>query len=288
MPKSNLIPLLARRRLLAGLALSSLLSLGGTLQAASLPFEDLDTPYVQTPDTVVNAMLDLVDIRPDDVVIDLGAGDGRLLIEAARRGASGFGVDIDPMLVRLANDNARKAGVADRARFVEQDLYETDLSSATVLTIYLLPAVNRKLMPTLLALRPGTRIVSHDYGFGDWPPDRKITVEAPNKPVNALKTSDLLYYVVPARVQGGWTGRSAQGPWHMVLEQSYQYVTGKLVWNEQEWQLPSTALEGDALKLTAGADDDAISLALRFERNEARGELSYRGQTQEVTLRRTP
>ena len=141
-------------------------------------------PFVVTPDNVTLAMLELAQVGPQDFVLDLGSGDGRIVILAARRfGARGLGVEIVPELVERSRRNAAKAGVAERASFVEQDLFKTDLSAATVITMYLLQEVNLQLRPALLALQPGTRIVSHDWDMGDWRPDRSVTVDAPDKPV---------------------------------------------------------------------------------------------------------
>ncbi len=165
-----------------------------------------DTPYVQTPQNVVDAMLETAKVTSKDYVIDLGSGDGRMIITAAKkRGARGFGVDLDKRLVRLANDNARKAGVADRAKFYARDLFETDLTPASVITIYLLPEVNLMARSKLLALAPGTRIVSHDYGIGDWLPDLEYEMDAPGKPVGRSQKSKVLYWVVPDIVAGRWT-----------------------------------------------------------------------------------
>jgi precorrin-6B methylase 2 len=132
----------------------------------------LDVPYVPTPYNVVAKMLEMAKVKQNDIVYDLGSGDGRIVITAAQKyGASGVGYDIDPKRIKEANENARTAGVTDRVRFVQQDLFEADLSEATVVTLYLLPEVNLKLRPKLLReLKPGTRIVSHNYGLGDWDP----------------------------------------------------------------------------------------------------------------------
>jgi hypothetical protein len=145
-------------------------------------------------------------VGPGDRLIDLGAGDGRIVITAAQRfGTRGTGIEIDPALVRLAGERAAAAGVADRARFVVQDLFETDLSGATVVTLYLLPDVNLALRPRLLeTLAPGTRIVSHDWDMGDWEPDRSLTMPAPGKRVGMVKESTLHLWIVPARVDGDW------------------------------------------------------------------------------------
>ena len=136
-----------------------------------------DIHYVPTPREVVAAMLDVAAVGPADVVYDLGSGDGRVVIEAAKRGARGVGIDLDPSLVAEASRNARKAGVLDRVRFIEGDLFTSDLSEATVVTMYLLSSINARLQPKLLReLKPGARIVSHRFRMGEWPPDREVKV----------------------------------------------------------------------------------------------------------------
>ena len=180
-------------------------------------------PFVVTPDNVTLAMLELAQVGPQDFVLDLGSGDGRIVILAARRfGARGLGVEIVPDLVERSRRNAAEAGVAERAKFVEQDLFKTDLSVATVITMYLLQEVNLQLRPALLALRPGTRIVSHDWDMGDWQPDRAITVDAPDKPVGRDKRSRLHLWVVPARVEGGWCGTGPHSGARLRLAQRFQ------------------------------------------------------------------
>lgn len=153
----------------------------------------LDVPYVPTPESVVAKMLELAKVKKNDVVYDLGSGDGRIVITAAKQyGARGVGYDIDPQRIKEANENARAAGVTDRVRFVQGDLFQADLSEATVVTLYLLPEINLRLRPKLLKeLKPGTRIVSHNYGLGDWDPIRTETVDA--GPGDHL----VFYWVVP-------------------------------------------------------------------------------------------
>ncbi len=178
------------KQLLAGL----LLVVSGALA------QDIDVPFVVTPDNVTREMLKLAGVKAGDFVIDLGSGDGRIVIVAAKQfGARGLGVEIVPELVEKSRDNARRAGVADQAEFRVEDLFATDLSQATVITMYLLPDVNLLLRPKLLALKPGTRIVSHDWDMGDWKPDRVVTVEAPDKPIGREKVSRLFLWTVPAR-----------------------------------------------------------------------------------------
>lgn len=139
---------------------------------------ELDVPYVPTPQAVVEKMLELADIKEGDYLIDLGSGDGRIPVTAAKKyGINALGVDLNPVRVQEANENAKREKVTDKVEFREEDLFKTDLSKATVITMYLLNSVNMKLRPELLKLKPGTRIVSHSFGMGDWHPDQEAIVE---------------------------------------------------------------------------------------------------------------
>lgn len=203
-----------------------LLALLAPLPAAS---RDLDVPFVVTPDAVTMAMLQIAGVGPDDYVIDLGSGDGRIVITAAKRfGARGLGVEIVPDLVQKSRENARIAGVTSRAFFREQDLFKTDLSPASVITMYLLPEVNLQLRGKLLRLRPGTRIVSHDWDMADWQPDKSITVDAPDKPIGREKLSRVHLWIVPARVQGDWCGIGKHKGQTLRLAQEFQRFRGEL------------------------------------------------------------
>lgn len=155
-----------------------------------------DVPYVPTPNEVVARMLEIANVTDDDVLYDLGSGDGRIVITAAQKyGTRGTGIDINPELVQRSRANAQAAGVADRVEFVQQDLFQTDLSDATVVTLYLLPDVNLRLRPKLLQeLKPGTRIVSHSFDMGEWKPDRVEQVQS------ALTQHTIYYWVVPEQV----------------------------------------------------------------------------------------
>src|SRR3954469_15647958 len=193
-------------------------------RAQSWGWDDGTVPYVQTPMEIVERMLRMAEVRSGDSVVDLGSGDGRIVIQAAKRGARGLGVDLDPNLVKLATQNAQAAGVADRARFEVRDIFETDLSGASVVTMYLLPDFNAKLLPRLLALKPGTRIVSHDGAIGDWPSDETLTMRTPEKPVGIGGNSKVELWIVPADVRGTWTSTLAQhgGSWRFQIAQRYQ------------------------------------------------------------------
>jgi hypothetical protein len=223
-------------------------------------FHKRDVPYVATPQVTVDEMLRLAEVGPQDFVLDLGSGDGRIVVTAAKKfGARGLGVDIDWRLVAEAGENARQAGVADRTRFVEQDLFQADLGQATVITTYLLPFVMLKLRPRLLALKPGTRIVSHDFDFGDWRPDRKTGIR-----------KNVYLWIVPARVAGRWRARLDLPPIERLLElevkQRYQDVSAHARLNGVPAPVWEMMLAGDRLSFvvvdTTDRDDEA---ALYFE-----------------------
>lgn len=193
--------LIQRRRALgAGAALALLATthaLAQNLPSGFAAGKELDAPFVTTPQNVVDAMLDLARLQRGDRLLDLGSGDGRIVITAAKRfGVPGMGVDIDPRLVQMARANAAREGVSAVTRFEVQDLFDTDLTQATVITLYLLPDVNEMLKPRLQKLKPGTRIVSHDWGMNDWKPEKEILINAPGKTVGLIKQSRLSLWVV--------------------------------------------------------------------------------------------
>jgi len=265
-----------------------------SMDAASQDFlKDLDTPYVPTPQVVVDRMLDLAKLKTGETVIDLGSGDGRIMIEAATRyGARGFGVEIDPRLVKLSNDRAAKAGVADRVKFLQQDLFKTDFHEANVLTLYLLPDVNLALRPKILSeLRPGARIVSHDYGMGDWRPDAEETVPAPDKTVGARKESRVLLWTVPAKVAGEWRLEvsSAEKPasTRMVLRQKFQSVSGTVeLAGQGDVPVKEGGLRGDELRLVLA---DAVEMVGRATGDTLAGTLRKSGRELATwTARRAP
>ncbi len=263
----NLVPVIAAPPRRAAVVACMLL-LGAALVACPGSAQDFgDTPYVQTPQNVVDRMLQVAHVGPGDYVIDLGSGDGRMVITAAQKyGARGFGVDLDRRLVELANRLAVRAGVADRAVFYERDLYDTDLTSASVVTIYLLPEVNLMVRPKLLAtLKPGTRIVSHDYDMGDWPPDEQMVLDAPDKPVGRDKKSKVFFWVVPANAAGKWrwqlpvAGRPAD--FELSVAQNFQAITGSVTVGGNPWPLENARLTGEDISFTVN-DKNA---ALRYE-----------------------
>ena len=175
----------ARRTLatLLALLLTAVVAAGAAATGTVAPSTEkpLDVPYVPTKEPVVDRMLQMAKIKPGDVIYDLGCGDGRIVIAAAKRfGIRGVGIDIDPQRIAEAQENAKKAGVADRVQFIQGDLFDADIKGASVVTLYLLPEVNMRLRPKLLSdLKPGTRVVSHNYDMGDWKPEQsaKVTVD---------------------------------------------------------------------------------------------------------------
>lgn len=218
--------------------LAGTLAAGLALAAFAAPSADVDSqrtggPYVPTPQVVVDEMLRMAKVRPEDFVVDLGSGDGVIVLTAARKfQARGLGVDIDPELVKLSNVEARRLGVADRVRFQVQDVFQADLSKATVVTLYLLPSMMTSLRPKLFnELKPGTRIVSHDYHFGaEWPPDEQYTFDVPEKvKVNGVPSATVYLWIVPAKVAGRWRLRveaSAPLGFEVTLRQNHQHFEG--------------------------------------------------------------
>jgi hypothetical protein len=211
-----------------------------------------DVVYVPTPQVVVDEMLRMAKVGAADFLIDLGSGDGRIVVTAAKRlGARGFGVDLDTYLLKLANASAKREGVTDRARFIEQNLFETDLSPATVITTYLLPEMNLKLRPKILALKPGTRVVAHDYSMGEWDPDDDMTLIVPEKTVGDPGKSYIFLWIVPARIAGRWESQLAVGgrptPIEFRFEQNFQLVHGTARVGDREVKLPQFRIAGEQL-----------------------------------------
>lgn len=219
-----------RRRMLAALAALPVARLAGAA-------EDVDAkrtggPYVPTPQVVVDEMLRIGRVGAGDFVVDLGSGDGVIVLTAATRfKARGFGVDIDPELVRLSNNEAKKRGVADRVSFHVQDVFKTDLSKATVVTLYLLPAMMVNLRPKIFSeAKPGTRVVSHDYYFDEWTADDHYTWDVPEKEkINGVPRATVYLWIVPARVAGRWQVRVADAggsQYELALRQNFQNIDG--------------------------------------------------------------
>jgi hypothetical protein len=226
----------------------------GIAQAQDLqPVKDAG-PYVPSPQSVVSDMLRYADVGPTDFLIDLGSGDGRIVLTAAKVfGARGFGVEIKDELVRLSNDAAQKEGLADRVKFMKQDLFKTDLSQATVITMYLLPDTVNLLKDKFLAeLTPGTRIVSHDYPLTGWIPEKYVQMDLEDKVQISGVTTTLIYlYVVPAKVAGSWKALMpaalSKQPATLSLKQQLTRVTGSLRLDGKDVPMEDVKLRGDRL-----------------------------------------
>ena len=223
-------------------------------------------PYVPTPQAVVDAMLNIARVGPQDFVVDLGSGDGRIVLTGAtRHQASGMGVDIDGELVDRANASAQRLGVAQRVQFHRQDVFAADLSRATVLTLYLLPGMMERLRPKLLKeLKPGARIVSHDFDLGEWKPDRSVDVQTPEKyDITGNWTSVVHLWTVPAAVEGAWLGGLADGrggPFRLELKQRYQHFDGRLVRDAQASVLQDAQIDGTRVRFSAPGADGRLEI----------------------------
>ena len=240
-----------------------------TSAARAQPVSAEEVPYVRTPQAVVDKMLDLADVGVDDFLIDLGSGDGRIVITAAQqRGARGFGVELDSSLVEASNEAARKAGVDDRARFFARDLFDTDIHEATVLTMYLLPSVNIQLRPRLLTqLKPGTRVVSHDWDMGEWRADAKAVLQGQAKPVMPMKTSTVYLWIVPAKVAGTWKVQlEGEKPESMEIEftQRFQEIDGVATRTRGRTLFQSAHLRGPEIRFALIDETRRPSEPVRF------------------------
>jgi hypothetical protein len=200
-----------------------------------------DVIWVPTPQALVDKMLDMAKVTPKDYVIDLGSGDGRTVITAAKRGAKALGIEYNPEMVELSKRNAAKEGVSDKASFIKADLFESDFSQAQVITMFLLSSINLKLRPKILDLKPGTRIVSNTFDMADWKPDENATLPG----CNSWCTAHL--WIVPAKVDGTWT--SPQG--ELTFKQTFQTVSGTLKSGNAVTPISGT-LNGDQLSFSAG------------------------------------
>lgn len=202
-----------------------------------------DVVWVPTRDAVVDKMLEMAKVTPQDYVIDLGSGDGRLVIAAAKRGARALGIEYNPEMVELSTRNAAMEGVADKTEFVKADIFESDFSRASVISMFLLPELNLKLRPQLLKLKPGTRIVSNTFPMGDWTPDESFDVAGD---CGAYCTA--LLWIVPARVEGSWKLPGGQ----LVLAQTFQQLSGTLAADGKTMTIDRAVLRGDRIAFTAG------------------------------------
>jgi hypothetical protein len=260
--------------------LGAVLALAAALPACAQQKEPERTggPYVPTPQVVVDQMLRMAQVGANDYVIDLGSGDGIIVLTAATQfKARGFGVDIDPELVRLSNAEAKKRGVADRASFHVQDVFKADLGRATVLTLYLLPSMMTSLQSKIFnELKPGTRVVSHDYHFGDdWLPDDSITFDVPEKEkVNGVPRATVHLWRVPAKIGGRWQLRiegARPVQYELTVKQRYQKFEGSALANGRSEKLELADLQGESVRFAFSAGAGRHVFRGRVSGNTMRG-----------------
>jgi hypothetical protein len=240
-----------RLRQLSLIMLLSLIAAGVHAQAqpAKEPYEPRvgqegkDVVWVPSPQTAVNKMLEIAKVTPKDYLIDLGSGDGRTVITAARQGTKALGIEYNPEMVELSKRNAAKEGVSERATFTKADLFESDLSQATVITLFLLPDINIKLRPKILDLKPGTRIVSNTFTMGEWTADETITVNG-----DCQTYCTVMLWIVPAKVTGTWQLPQGQ----LTLKQTFQMISGTIRSGNVSTPITNGRLHGDEISFSAG------------------------------------
>jgi hypothetical protein len=226
------------------------------LAAAADQHPHADVPYIPTPPAVVDAMLELAGVGPRDFVIDLGSGDGRIVIAAAKkRGARGLGVEIDGNLVETARREAQREGVAGRVEFRAENLFGTRIAGATVVTMYLYPRLMMQLRPRLFSeLRPGSRVVSHDFDMAAWRPDARVTVPVPGKPYGP-PSSEVYLWILPAHAAGVWAWRGTDGvEYELTLLQAFQMLEGKAVIGGRPGGVEGGRMRGDEISLMLTAE----------------------------------
>lgn len=256
-------------------------------------------PYVPTPWPIVDEFLKMADINKDDVVYDLGSGDGRLVITAAKRyGARGVGIEIQPQLVELANKQAKEAGVADRVSFRAADLFQADYREATVITLYLLPKFVPLLVPKFRAeLKPGSRIISHDYALTPWPPDKVLTLDVAEKEaISGTTRTVLYYYLVPARLGGRWEltlpksliSSPTAAPVAISVTQTAEVLTGFVHIGTETHPLRDFVVKGEEVRFGILAQGKLMQFSGKAGEREMKGELAVQGGGREPwSARRT-
>jgi SAM-dependent methyltransferase len=284
-----------RRWMLKALAAAPLISLASPrdLFAQDQPTTSDGGPFVPTPWVIVDEMLKLAEIKPNDVVYDLGSGDGRLVIEAAKRyGARGVGLERDASLVAYSQKQAASQNLADRVKFIAGDLFDASLQDASVITMYLLPRLMPRLVPKLRAELPvGARIVSHDYALTPWPADKTVTFDTEEKlMINGMTHTTLLYYVVPARVGGTWSliapPAVAKERIILVIDQAPDRLTGTAIIGEHDTPLRDVTVRSDAIRFSILYNGQLTEFRGKIDPSGMQGEARSRAEAGSWTARR--
>jgi len=250
--------------------------------------QKLDVPYVGTPPEVVDKMLEAANVGPGDYVIDLGCGDGRIVIAAAEKGAFGHGVDLDPERLEEARINATEAGVTDKVMFLKEDIFKTDFSRADVITMYLLSTVNRRLRPKLLnKLEPGTRVVSHNFDMGDWQPDKYFRLDDSLPKVQDLTIDEQLelvhhevfLWIVPAKAEGLWKWQTNGRSFTMEIQQKFQQIHAEIISGNTRLTISNPRLVGKKISFTASDPKNGVHYAFngRIRGNKIVGNVQIHG-----------
>jgi hypothetical protein len=227
-----------------------------------------DVVWVPTPESVVNKMLDLAKVTPQDFLVDLGSGDGRTVITAAKRGARAMGVEFNPDMVALSNREATKAGVTDKVKFVNGDIFATDFSQASVVTLYLLPSLNLRLRPTILDMKPGTRVASHAFNMAEWEADETANIEG----------RQAFLWVVPAKVTGNWTVQLSGQTRELALQQSFQMLSGNIKSGAESSTIADARLRGDEVRFSMMEKGMKREFTGRVQGNIMTGTVKTNGQ----------
>jgi len=252
----------------------------GMILGVSTPARADEVPYIQSSANVVEAMLSIAQVGPQDLVVDLGSGDGRIVIAAAKQyAARGLGIEHDRQLIKESHANALREGVSDKVSFLHQDIFDADFSSATVVTMYLLPEINLQLRPRiLLELLPGTRIVSHDFDMGDWQPEGHLVIEVPDKTVGPRKESTVYLWIVPVRIGGHWRGTLAgpygEEPALIEFQQAFQNIQAT-AWLRRANLAGNGPIHGQTVSLALRRDDpgaETLHFSLRVAEGRIEGE----------------
>ena len=255
-----------------------------TAHAADISELKTGGPYVPTPQSVVDAMLRMAAVTEKDYLIDLGSGDGVIVLTAARQfKASGMGVDIDPDLVKQSNASAQKQGVAARVKFVQEDVFKTDISKASVLTLYLLPGMMLNLRTKIFnELKPGTRIVSHDYHFGEWSPDDSISFDVPEKEsVTGVPKANVLLWLAPAKVAGTWEIKTGGETYQVVMKQRFQTLEGTAMVAGKPAKLQNATLRGVEISFVLPEAKGLARFSGRVNGETMEGTVEAPGKSQE-------